>query len=174
MNSSTDKLGEKEEEKPALFQRLKHALRSSPKTTEDMVAIVDAARENDVIDNDAIAIDTGIVEGVENESGPFEFVLEVRGMDEDGAIKFLGEIDVFFEDRELVLGVFVETNFSDAKDVRLVDEIGDQGHHLAGKDGIFGLLGIDAEPTEMLDAELGGPGGFVFGELTIVIVESLG
>lgn len=62
MNSSTDKLGEKEEEKPALFQRLKHALRSSPKTTEDMVAIVDAASENEVIDNDAKRIIEGALE----------------------------------------------------------------------------------------------------------------
>jgi hypothetical protein len=96
------------------------------------------------------------------------------GVDEDGLIVFLGEFEVFLEDHELVFGVFVETNFADAEDGGFVDELGDEGHDFAGEDGVFGFLGVDAEPAEVLDAEFGGAGGFVFGQLAIVVKKPLG
>lgn len=62
MNSSTEKNRGKEEDKPSLLHRFKQLFLSSPKTTEDMVAIVDAASENEVIDNEARRIIAGALE----------------------------------------------------------------------------------------------------------------
>lgn len=62
MNSSNEKSQSKEDDKPPLSQRFKNLFRSSPKTTEDMVAIVDAASENEVIDSDARRIIAGALE----------------------------------------------------------------------------------------------------------------
>ena len=62
MNTGSDKASSAEEDKPPLLQRLKNIFRSAPKTTEDMVAIVDAASENEVIDNDAKRIIEGALE----------------------------------------------------------------------------------------------------------------
>lgn len=128
----------------------------------------------DVVDDDAVAVDVRVIEGVEDEAGAFEFVLEVGGVDEDGLVELFGDFEVFLEDLEFVFGVFVEADFADAEDVWLVDEVGDEGHDLTGEDGVFGFLGVDAEPAEVLDAELGGAGGLVLGELAVVVEEALG
>ncbi len=47
---------------PTLWQRLTRRFRGSPQTTEDVVAIVDEASENEVIDNDARRIIAGALE----------------------------------------------------------------------------------------------------------------
>lgn len=127
-----------------------------------------------VVDDDAFAVDIGVVEGIENEAGAFEFVLEVGGVDENGLIVFFGQFHMFFENRELVFGVFVESDLADAEDGGFVDEVGDERHHLTGENGIFRFLWVDAEPAEVFDPELGSAGWFVFGELTVVVEETLG
>ncbi len=62
MNQSSETTNQPDEEKPPLLQRLKNLIRPTPKTTEDMVAIVEAASENEVIDEDAKRIIAGALE----------------------------------------------------------------------------------------------------------------
>ncbi|MDB2409081.1 MAG: transporter associated domain-containing protein [Pseudomonadales bacterium] len=63
MTNSTDKKQAADDsDKPPLSKRIKQLFRSEPKTTEDMVAMVDAASENEVIDNDARRIIAGALE----------------------------------------------------------------------------------------------------------------
>ena len=61
-NSTNKKQAADDSDKPPLFKRIKQLFRSEPKTTEDMVAMVDAASENEVIDNDARRIIAGALE----------------------------------------------------------------------------------------------------------------
>ena len=69
----------------------------------------------DVVDDDLFRADAAVVtEGVEDESGAFEFVFEVRGVDEDELVVIGGELDVFFEDEELVAAVFIEADFANS------------------------------------------------------------
>lgn len=62
LTSSPESNIHNDEEKSSRWQRLKKLFKSSPKTTEDMVALVDAANENEVIDNDAKRIIEGALE----------------------------------------------------------------------------------------------------------------
>ena len=63
MTNSTDKnQAADDSDKPPLSKRIKQLFRSEPKTTQDMVAMVDAASENEVIDNDARRIIAGALE----------------------------------------------------------------------------------------------------------------
>ena len=63
MTTSTDKKPAlANSEKPSLTKRIKKLFNSEPKTTEDMVAMVDAASENEIIDNDARRIIAGALE----------------------------------------------------------------------------------------------------------------
>ncbi len=60
MNSSDT--NNKDEDRPRHWRRLKRLFDSTPQTTEDVVAIVDAASENEVIDKDAQRIIAGALE----------------------------------------------------------------------------------------------------------------
>ncbi len=63
MTTSTDKKPALTNgEKTSLTKRIKKLFNSEPKTTEDMVAMVDAASENEIIDNDARRIIAGALE----------------------------------------------------------------------------------------------------------------
>ena len=63
MTTSTDKKPTQTNgEKTSLTKRIKKLFNSEPKTTEDMVAMVDAASENEIIDNDARRIIAGALE----------------------------------------------------------------------------------------------------------------
>ena len=128
----------------------------------------------DVVDDHAAPVDVGVLERINNESGALEFVLKVRSVNKDGAVELFRDLDVFFKNREFVFGILVEANLTDAQDIGPVDEVGNESHDLACEDRIFRFLGIDTEPAEVLDAELGGAGRFVFRELTIIVVKSLG
>ncbi len=129
----------------------------------------------DVIDDDAGGIDAGIgKEDVDDEAGAFEFVFEVGGVDEDQLVVASGEIDVLFEDLELVAGVFVETDFADAEDVGAVEELRNQGEDIVGEFEVFRFFRVDAEPAEVGEAEFGGAFRFVVGELGKVIEETVG
>jgi len=101
----------------------------------------------DVVDDDFGAIEFGKVrEGIDDDAGAFELVLEVGCVDEDWQVIVEGDLDVFLEDFEFGAGVFVEADFTDAEDVWLCDELGDQGHDFASEAGVIGFLRIDAKP----------------------------
>ena len=62
MASNIENKPSSDNEKPNLWQRLKKLFNADPKTTEDMVAIVEAASENEVIDEDAQRMIAGALE----------------------------------------------------------------------------------------------------------------
>lgn len=128
-----------------------------------------------VVDEDAGGVDAGVVfEDGADDLGAFVFVDEVGGVDEDGLVVLGGEVDVFFEDGDFVAGVFVEADFADAEDVGVGEEGGDEFEDFAGEVEVFGFLGVDAEPGEVLDAVLGGAFGFDVEEVAEVVVEAGG
>jgi len=127
-----------------------------------------------VVDNDRLGVDTGIFQGIEGESGAFDFVFEVGGVDEDGEIVFLSHFDVFFKNGEFVDRVFVHANFTNTEDGRLIEKVGDDGHHFAGKSGVVCFFRVDAEPAVVVDPVFGGALGFVIRELAVVVVKPLG
>jgi len=61
-NSTEKKTSTDSGDKPPLTTRIKKLFSSEPQTTEDMVAMVDAASENEIIDNDARRIIAGALE----------------------------------------------------------------------------------------------------------------
>lgn len=62
MNSNIDNKSSAENERQNLWQRLKKIFNADPKTTEDMVAMVEAASENEIIDEDAQRMIAGALE----------------------------------------------------------------------------------------------------------------
>ena len=78
-------------------------------------------------------------------------------MDQDHLVVIGGELEVGFEDLELVAAVLVQADLADPEDALALEELGDDVEDLAGEDGILGLLRIDAEPGVVGDAVLGGP-----------------
>ena len=56
----------------------------------------------------------------------------------------------------------------------LLQILGDDGDDLARQLDVLGLLGVDAQPGVMADAELGGPLRLDLGEMAEVIAEALG
>ena len=84
------------------------------------------------------------------------------------------QVDVLLEDGRLVARVLVQADLADAEDVRPVEELGDQGDDLARQRDVLGLLGVDAQPAVVADAELGGPLRLDLGEVAEVIAEALG
>ncbi len=68
MNAPTNNNPKAEEDKPRFSDRLRGLFSRAPQTTEDMVAIVDAANENEIIDNDAKRIIEGALEVSEKQA----------------------------------------------------------------------------------------------------------
>ena len=85
-----------------------------------------------------------------------------------------GQRELFLEDRQFVSAVLVQADLADAQDIGLVEKLGDDGDDLACEGGIFGFLGVDADPAEVLDAVFGGPAWLLLGEVPEVIVEPAG
>ena len=81
---------------------------------------------------------------------------------------------MLLKDGRLVARVLVQADFADAEDVRLVEELGDQRDDLARQRDVLGLLGVDAQPGVVLDAELRGALRLDLGEMAEVIAEALG
>ena len=128
----------------------------------------------DVVDDAAFGFDAAIVfEDVDDEARAFEFVFEVRGVDEDELVVARGEVNVFFEDGDFVAGILVEADFADAENGGAFEERRDEMEDVFGEGDVFGFLRVDAEPGVVLEAEFGGAFGFVFGELEEVIVEAI-
>src|SRR5439155_20357448 len=82
-------------------------------------------------------------------------------------------VHVFLEDGRLVAGILVEADLADAKDVRPVEKLGDEGDDFAGEGDVLRLLGVDAQPGVMADAELRSPLRFELGEMAEVVAEAL-
>ena len=128
-----------------------------------------------MINDAALRPDAAVVaKNLQGQARAFALVLQVRGVDENELVVPRGEIYVLFEDFQFVPRVFVEADFADAQHIRAVKELRDQRENFAGESEVFGLLGIDAKPAIVSEAELGGTLRFVAGELAKVIVKASG
>ena len=110
-------------------------------------------------------------EGIQEHAGALEFVSEVGGVNPDQLIVSDGQIDLFFEGREFVAGIFVETDFADAEHGGSVEKLGDERYDLSGHDQIVRFLRIHADVGVVVDEILGRPGRFEGGEVGEVVVE---
>lgn len=129
----------------------------------------------DVIDDDFRAVEFGKrSERVEDEAGPFEFVFKVGGVDQNRQIVIECELDVFFENFQLVAGIFVQSDLTDAEHGGRSEKLRDDAHHFAGETGVVRFFRIDAEPAKMFDSVFRGALGLVFGELAEIVVKSFG
>src|SRR5262249_49245263 len=127
------------------------------------------------IDADAGGVDAAVVlEHVDDHPRALVLVLEVWGVDEDQLVGAGGEGEVLLEDDGLVAGGLVEADLADTPDIWLVEVVGDDGDDLAGEADVLGLLGVDAQPAEVADAELGGAFGLDLGEVAEVVAEAQG
>jgi len=81
---------------------------------------------------------------------------------------------VFLEDDRLIAGVLVQTDFANAQDVGPIEELRNEGDDLARQADVLGLLGVDAQPGVVLDAELGGAFGLELGQMAEVVAEPFG
>ena len=128
-----------------------------------------------VINQDSTRIDGRLVpHRFHDQSGSLLFVFEVWGVHENESLVLGCDLEVFFQDAQLVFGVLVEPNFSDPQNVVFGQEFGDHLHHFSGKANIFSFFWIDTQPSEMVDAVGAGSGGFNGGELVEVIAKALG
>src|SRR5262245_32401642 len=74
----------------------------------------------------------------------------------------------------LVPGVLVEADFADAEDVGPVEVFRNDRDDLTRQADVFGLLGVDAQPGVVADAELGGAFRLDLGEVAEIVAEALG
>ena len=128
----------------------------------------------DVIDDDALRLHPAVRgEQIENQPRALEFVLEVGRVDEDQLVVFHREIDVVFEDLELVARVAVEPDFTDAEHVGLGQKFRDHRQHIGREREVFGFLRVDAEPGKMRQEKLRRARRLVVGQLAEVIAKSI-
>ncbi|TXT35189.1 MAG: hypothetical protein FD138_1469 [Planctomycetota bacterium] len=80
---------------------------------------------------------------------------------------------MLLEDDRLVLRVLVEPDLADAEHSRLVDELRDHLDDFTREFDVFGFLGVDAEPSVVLDAGPTGALRLEFGELPEVVAEAV-
>ena len=85
-----------------------------------------------------------------------------------------GKLDVLLEDEGFVGGVFIEADFADAQDGGAGEKAGDFGEDFLGFAEVLGFFGIEADPGVVVDAELGGTGGFEGSEVVEVVEEAFG
>ena len=111
---------------------------------------------------------------VGNHSGAAVLVFQMRRVDQHEFAGFQGEVVLLFKNGRLVERVLVEADLADPEHVRLVEKLGDEGNHFAGERNVFGFLGVDAEPGEVLNARPTGALGFEIGQLPEVVAKRFG
>ena len=128
-----------------------------------------------MIDDATFRFDAGIIfQSIHDQAGALVLIFKMWSVNKNQLVAFRSNLDVLFQNDEFIPTIFVETDFSDTENVGLVDEFGDQCQHVVCKLDVFRFLRIYAKPGKMWQTELGGTLGFVLGELTEVIVKSIG
>ena len=112
-------------------------------------------------------------EDVNDQPRAFEFIFQMRRVDQNELIVFGGHIDVHLQNFQLVSAVLVQTDFADSKHIGLVQELGDDGKNIFGELHVFGFLRIDAKPGEMQQAEFRRALRFVLGQLAKIIEKAI-
>jgi len=109
-----------------------------------------------MIDQDSLAIDLMVGQHVQDHSRALVFVLQVRRVNEYRLVVSNRQFHVLLENDCFVAGVFVEPNFSDSEYIRTVEKFWNELEYFTGEFDVFGFFGVDAQPSEMLNAVLGG------------------
>ena len=129
----------------------------------------------DMVDDDARRIDARIFfQDIDDEPRALPFVLEVRSVDKNHLAVLHRELHMLLENHDLVPAVFVQPDFADAEHVGPVEKRGNHRQHLVGQREILSLLGIEAKPRKVRQAELRGAARLVIGQLAEVVAETLG
>jgi hypothetical protein len=109
----------------------------------------------DMIDDNALGFDPPVgFERIENQARAFEFIFQMRGMDQDQLFMRGSEFDVQFEHFQLVAGILVQTNFADAEDVWSGEDFWNEGNHFLRELNVLRFFGIDAEPGKVWSPNL--------------------
>ena len=81
----------------------------------------------------------------------------MRRVDENLLVGLHGQLDVLQKHGRLVARVLVEPDLADAQHARPVEKLRDHRDHFARQRDVLRLLGVDAQPGEMLNAVPAGP-----------------
>ena len=128
-----------------------------------------------MINQDTTWVDGWLVaDRFHDQSCAFLFVFEVRRVDQDESLMLGRNFEMFFKNTELIFGVFVEAYFADAQNIVFWKKFGDDLHDFPGEADILGLFGVDAKPSEMVDAVGPCSGRFDGSELVEIISKSFG
>lgn len=114
-----------------------------------------------------------VAEHIQDHPGTLELILEVRRVDQNLLVEFDGKIEMLHENRGFVAGVFVEPDLTDSEHPRSVEELGDHGDDFPRQGDIFRFLGVNAEPSVVLNTELGRPLRFELSQLAEIIAKTL-
>src|SRR5262245_20356770 len=82
-----------------------------------------------------------------------------------------GKVDMHFQHRHFVARILIEADLADSQYVGAVQEFWNQSDNVASQSNIFGFFWINAKPTIMRQAELGGSPWFVICELAKIIIK---
>ena len=94
-------------------------------------------------------------------------------MHENQLVVLHREVDVLLEDVEFIARIAVQTDFADAEDVRLREELGDHREHIGSESEVFGFLGVDAEPGKMRQEKFRGARRLILRELAKIVTEAV-
>ena len=128
----------------------------------------------DVVDDHASGFHALVrAEQIDDEPRALELVFEVRRMHENQLVVLHREVDVLLEDVEFIARIAVQTDFADAEDVRLREELGDHREHIGSESEVFGFLGVDAEPGKMRQEKFRGARRLILRELAKIVTEAV-
>jgi len=102
--------------------------------------------------------------------GALSLSFEVRGVDEDELIISRREVHVHLQNLHFIARILVLADFADSQHIGTVEKFRDERDDLPGQRHILRLLGIDAKPGEMGQAEPRGPLRLMLGQLAEIIV----
>ena len=128
----------------------------------------------DMIDNDPAGLDPRVAfEHINDESRPFQFIFEMRSMNEDHLIVAGRQINMFLQNLHFVPAVLVEPNLTDPEYGWSIQKFRDDCDHFFRELYILRFFRVDAEPREMRKAEFCGALRFMFRELAKIIIKSM-
>jgi hypothetical protein len=129
----------------------------------------------DVVEADPLGVHVAARrQGVEHQAGAFELIAEVGRVEPQQLAARHRQLDLLFEDGQLVAGAAVQADLADPEHGRAVEKFGDEGDHLAGQGEVVGLLGVHTDVGVVADEVLGRAFGLEGGQVGEVVVEGLG
>jgi histidinol dehydrogenase len=99
-------------------------------------------------------------------------VMQVGRVDQNHLSVFGSYLDLFLEDRDFIRRILIQSDFTNTKNARMMQQGRNQLDHLPRQLHVFRFLGIDANPAVMIDPILGGSERFHLREKPKVIGEA--